>query len=132
MTAPVRTWGFTAEVADYFDLRLSPDGQKLASNASYPAGSFNSEVWVHELVRAVRMRLTIDPDTDHSSPVWSPDGAGLYSARWMARPAGASTRSLPMVEALKSCCCRLISRMRKFGLQAGLAMADLSFIRVGR
>ena len=34
------------EVADYFDLRVSPDGQKLASNAAYPAGSPNSEIWV--------------------------------------------------------------------------------------
>ena len=46
----------------------------LAANAGYPAGSPNSEIWVEELARAVRMRLTIDPDTDHGIPVWSPDG----------------------------------------------------------
>jgi len=69
--------GVTGEVADYFDLRLSPDGQKLAANAGYPAGSSNSEVWVHELARDVRMRLTIDPDTDHGIPVWSPDGSSI-------------------------------------------------------
>jgi len=65
--------GVTGEVGDYFDVRISPDGQKLASNA----GSPNSEIWVDELARAVRMRLTIDPDTDHGLLVWSPDGSRI-------------------------------------------------------
>jgi Tol biopolymer transport system component len=68
-----KSLGVTGEVGDYFDVRISPDGHKLASNA----GSPNSEIWVDELARAVRMRLTIDPDTDHGSPVWSPDGKGI-------------------------------------------------------
>ena len=68
--------GVTGEVGDYFDVRISPDGQKLASNA----GSPNSEIWVDELARAVRMRLTIDPDTDHGFPVWSPDGKRILFA----------------------------------------------------
>jgi hypothetical protein len=29
---------------------------------------------VDDLARSVRMRLTIDPETDHSIPIWSPDG----------------------------------------------------------
>jgi Tol biopolymer transport system component len=62
--------GATGEVGDYWDVRLSPDGRKLASNAGDP----NSEIWVDDLTRVVRMRLTIDPDTDHGVPVWSPDG----------------------------------------------------------
>jgi len=66
--------GVVGEVGDYYDVRLSPDGAKLASNAGYPPGSSNSEIWVDELARGVRMRLTIDPDTDHGIPVWSPDG----------------------------------------------------------
>jgi eukaryotic-like serine/threonine-protein kinase len=65
------------EVGDYFDVRLSPDGSRLAANAGYPAGSPNSEIWVEELARGVRMRLTIDPETDHGVPVWSPDGKTL-------------------------------------------------------
>jgi eukaryotic-like serine/threonine-protein kinase len=69
--------GVTGEVADYYDLRLSPDGQRLASNAAYPAGAPNSEIWVDELARGVHMRLTIDPATDHGIPVWSPDGGRI-------------------------------------------------------
>ncbi len=62
--------GATGESAGYWDVRLSPDGHYLASNA----GSPNSEIWVDDLARGVRTRLTIDPDTDHGVPVWSPDG----------------------------------------------------------
>jgi Tol biopolymer transport system component len=64
-----KTQGVTGEAGDYWDVRISPDGQKLASNAGDP----NSEIWVDDLTRAVRMRLTIDPDADHGVPVWSPD-----------------------------------------------------------
>jgi len=67
--------GAASDAGDYYDLRISPDGRKLAFNAAYPAGSNNSEVWVSDLARSVRMRLTIDPDSDHGIPVWSPDGS---------------------------------------------------------
>jgi len=63
----------TGEVGDYYDVRLSPDGEKLVSNAGTPM----SEIWVDELARGVRMRLTVDPDTDHGVPVWSPDGSTI-------------------------------------------------------
>jgi dipeptidyl aminopeptidase/acylaminoacyl peptidase len=65
--------GPTGVAGDYFDVRLSPDGQKLASNAGTPY----SEIWVDDLVHPVRRRLTIDPDTDHGMPVWSPDGSQI-------------------------------------------------------
>ena len=68
--------GVTSEPGDYWDVRLSPDGRKLASDA----GSPNSEIWVDDLMRALRMRLTIDSDTDHSIPVWSPDGNSIAFA----------------------------------------------------
>src|SRR5262249_21524202 len=55
--------------AIHYDLRLSPDGRRLASSAGAP----KSEIWVDDLVRGVRMRLTFDPETDNGDPVWSPD-----------------------------------------------------------
>jgi len=57
----------------HYDLRLSPDSRRLASSAGDP----KSEVWVDDLDRGVRMRLTFDPDTDNGIPVWSPDGSTL-------------------------------------------------------
>jgi eukaryotic-like serine/threonine-protein kinase len=53
-----------------FDLRLSPDGQKLA----YAKGGPNSDIWVQDLKRDVPMRVTFDVSVDKGSPTWSPDG----------------------------------------------------------
>jgi len=64
------------ESGAYCDVRLSPDGRKLAFNAGDPS----SEIWVNDLVRGVGMRLTIDPETDHGVPVWSPDGSRILFA----------------------------------------------------
>jgi len=65
------------EAGDYFDVRLSPDEQRLAVNAGSPF----SDIWVQELAHPVHMRLTIDPATDHGIMVWSPDGTRIaYSA----------------------------------------------------
>jgi Tol biopolymer transport system component len=67
----------TGEPGDYYDVRLSPDGQRLASNAAIPAGSLNSEIFIDELPRSARLRLTVDPNIDHGIPVWSPDGRSI-------------------------------------------------------
>jgi Tol biopolymer transport system component len=53
-----------------YDLRLSPDGQRVA----YSKGSPNSDIWIRELKRDAVMRLTFDPSVDKGAPVWSPDG----------------------------------------------------------
>jgi serine/threonine protein kinase len=67
---------FVGESAVHYDVRLSPDAGKIASSV----GSQNSEMWVDDLRRGVRMRLTFDPATDKGIPVWSPDGNRiLYS-----------------------------------------------------
>jgi len=62
--------GVTGEAGDYWDLRLSRDGQRLAWNVGVPT----AEIWVDDLARAVHTRLTVDPHADHGAPVWSPDG----------------------------------------------------------
>jgi Tol biopolymer transport system component len=68
--------GSVGEVDDYFDLRLSPDGKGIAVNS----GSPNSNVWVYDLLRSVRTKVTFDPDTDHGVAVWAPDGSRVVFA----------------------------------------------------
>ena len=51
---------------------LSPDGRHLAVRG-YVRGVPESDIWVFDLVRAVRARLTFNPDHD-SRPIWSPTG----------------------------------------------------------
>ena len=70
--------------AIHFDLRLSPDGHRLASSAGGP----KSEIWVDDLDRGVRMRLTFDPETDNGIPVWSPDGKYLLFSTLLGSKAG--------------------------------------------
>jgi Tol biopolymer transport system component len=65
--------GVTGEAGNYYDVRLSPGGERLASSIGDP----DSDIWVDELGRGVRMRLTNDPNTDHGGPVWSPDGSRI-------------------------------------------------------
>ena len=59
-----------AEVGAYYDVRLSPDGRRLA----FALGEPKSEIWVTEPGRGLPMRLTFDPNTDSGVPVWSPAG----------------------------------------------------------
>ncbi len=57
---------------------LSPDGRRLASEASDPA-SGNMDIWIYELARGVRTRFTFEASLETTS-VWSPDGARLAFA----------------------------------------------------
>jgi Tol biopolymer transport system component len=70
--------GIRSDVDDYFDLSLSPDGKRLVSNA----GSPNSQMYMDELARSVRTKITADAETDHGNAVWSPDGSSIiYGVR---------------------------------------------------
>jgi hypothetical protein len=62
--------GAMGEAGAYWNVRLSPDGRKLA----FSVGDPYSEIYVVEPGRGLPMRLTFDPDTDSGLPVWSPDG----------------------------------------------------------
>jgi eukaryotic-like serine/threonine-protein kinase len=56
--------------AGFQGLHLSPDGKTLA------AAIDASDVWLYELARALKTRLTFDAATD-TDPVWTPDGATI-------------------------------------------------------
>ena len=54
----------------YFDIRLSPDGKRIAASQMIKT---NMDIWTYEIDRAVWTRFTFDPARDRW-PTWSPDG----------------------------------------------------------
>jgi Tol biopolymer transport system component len=62
-------------------IALSADGQRAAVGMLDPDGR-HSDVWLLDLSRGSKSRLTFDPHSD-GSPIWSPDGTRLvfYSNR---------------------------------------------------
>ena len=61
--------GHAADSDAYHGGRLSPDGKRLAVSS----GDFSSPIWILDLVRGTRNRLTFD-DQAHRNPSWSADG----------------------------------------------------------
>ena len=61
------------ERSAFMDLNLSPDGQKVALIIGDP----NREVWVHDLARRVRTRISVGARWIGTMN-WSPDGTTLY------------------------------------------------------
>jgi len=66
--------GHVGELAEYQGMRLSPDGKRLAVSAAF--ANPNPDIWVFDLVRGSKTRLTFDPPSHHL-PSWSPDGQRL-------------------------------------------------------
>jgi Tol biopolymer transport system component len=60
------------ERSESYALRISPDGRR----ASVLEGDPNNDIWVYDLERGVRTRLTTDAQVS-MSPVWSADGSEL-------------------------------------------------------
>jgi Tol biopolymer transport system component len=58
---------------NYRDLRLSPDGRKLAATIGAP----HAELWILDLTRGVKTRLTFSDNAFVSTAAWSPDGSHL-------------------------------------------------------
>ena len=56
----------------YDNVRLSPDGRRVAADQPDPDGR-HIDIWIHELAGGTRTRLTFDPSL-HQAPIWSPDG----------------------------------------------------------
>jgi Tol biopolymer transport system component len=83
--------GVMGDAGGYYDVRLSPDGRRLAFNL----GEAKSELYVAELGRGLPMRLTFDPNTDSGVPVWSPDGNRILFCRLQGGKAKAGIYEKP-------------------------------------
>jgi Tol biopolymer transport system component len=64
--------GTLGMAGSYPNVRLSPDGRKVAAEQSDPDGR-TTHIWIHEPARSATTRLTFDPSL-HQAPIWSPDG----------------------------------------------------------
>jgi Tol biopolymer transport system component len=80
---------------NYRDLRLSPDGHKLAVMIGAP----HSELWIYDLIRGVKTRLTFSENAFVSTAAWSPDNShvafslvGSNGVRIYVKEAGGSGR----------------------------------------
>ena len=83
-----RTGKQTAALSDsapYRDLRLSPDGTQASVSLFDDKGNGNSDIWIVDVVRALRTRFTFDP-ADEYSGLWSPDGVDIvFNSRRQGR-----------------------------------------------
>lgn len=81
-----RLLGKVGDVASDISVRLSPDGTRAAvATTTGPAfksgaGEEATNIWVVDLARGIRTRITFDPVTSDENPVWSPDGRFLAFA----------------------------------------------------
>jgi len=63
--------GTAGDPSTAYGFRLSPDGTKAA--VQVVDATANVDIWVYDLARSVKSRLTFDPTRD-ADPVWFPDG----------------------------------------------------------
>jgi len=83
---------------------LSPDGLRVAVISSE---SGNQDVWVHDLVRSTKTRLTFN-STTNVQPVWSPSGRDLLyesrqgrASRIETKPADGTGEAVVLVESAR-------------------------------
>jgi Tol biopolymer transport system component len=67
--------GVVGEAADFSNPALSPDDKKLAVDIRDPQTK-TRDIWIFDLLRGTKARLTFDPSDDLNS-VWSPDGTRI-------------------------------------------------------
>jgi Tol biopolymer transport system component len=66
--------GSLGEPIQQANIRISPDGTKVADEINDPqVNDFNSDIWLYDVVRGVKTRLTSGPGPARM-PCWSPDG----------------------------------------------------------
>jgi Tol biopolymer transport system component len=67
--------GAVGDPGEYFNPSLSPDDKRVAVGLrDKPNGT--RDIWVFDIVRGTRSRLTLDP-ADDLNPTWSPDGSRI-------------------------------------------------------
>jgi eukaryotic-like serine/threonine-protein kinase len=64
--------GLLGDQARAGDLKLAPDGRRVAMSIFDPAQR-NRDIWLFDVARGLRTRFTFDP-AEEWSPIWSPDG----------------------------------------------------------
>jgi Tol biopolymer transport system component len=69
----------SSEEGVFYAPALSPDGRFLAASVLPGGSGANGDLWVEDLERGVRTRLTFG-EGDDTTPVWSPDGEWIYFA----------------------------------------------------
>ena len=65
--------------ADYADVELSPDDQRVAVSVLDPAQG-TRDLWLYDVKRGLRTRFTFDAANEFE-PIWSPDGDRLTFSR---------------------------------------------------
>ncbi len=71
-----RDLGTLGEIGGYEDVRVSPDGRKVAVTLRDPVHGQNQDVWVLDASRGTGSRITAER-TDEFDPAWFPDGERL-------------------------------------------------------
>ncbi|HEY6049698.1 MAG TPA: protein kinase, partial [Thermoanaerobaculia bacterium] len=71
-----RELGTLGDVGGYADVRISPDGRRVAVTKRDPSRGQNMDVWVLDAVRGTGSRITTER-TDEFNPAWFPDGERL-------------------------------------------------------
>jgi Tol biopolymer transport system component len=71
-----RDLGVLGEIGGYEDVRISPDGGKVAVTLRDPSHGQNQNVWVLDASRGTSSRITTER-TDEFDPAWFPDGERL-------------------------------------------------------
>ncbi|HEY6050288.1 MAG TPA: hypothetical protein VIZ58_03505, partial [Thermoanaerobaculia bacterium] len=71
-----RELGTLGDAGGYADVRISPDGRRVAVTKRDPSRGQNMDVWVLDAVRGTGSRVTTER-TDEFNPAWFPDGERL-------------------------------------------------------
>jgi eukaryotic-like serine/threonine-protein kinase len=66
----------------YDNVRISPDGSRMAYQLYAPATANPGTIWVYDINRGVSSRVTFDSGASDDRPVWSPDGKYLLYSRF--------------------------------------------------